>query len=77
MLLLVIILNVKYFLTEIGDSKTSLEYIGNYIDWNTILTLNIMEVSILVVIGVIIAQGSVLLLTLYIWYPEPEKIARL
>ena len=68
---------LNIFITEIGESKTSLEYIGNYIDWNTTLTLNIMEVSILVVIGVIIAQGSVLLLTLYIWYPEPEKIARL
>ena len=64
-------------ITEIGDSKTSLEYIGDYIDWNTILTLNTMQVSLFVVIGVLIAQGSVLLLTLYIWYPEPEKIARL
>jgi len=67
--------NLYYFM-KIGDSKTSLEYIGDYIDWNTILTLNTMQVSLFVVIGVLIAQGSVLLLTLYIWYPEPEKIAR-
>ena len=64
------------FIIEIGDPKTNLEFIGNYIDWNTLLKTNTMQISVFVVIGVLIAQGSILLLTLYIWYPEQNKIER-